>query len=54
MRILPIPEFDPLNPQPYPGDIRPGEYQGNEIVEHLRDRAHNPEAVRFIADMLEE
>ena len=49
-----IPEYDPEDPQPYPGDIQPGVYEGNEIVELLREHADNPEAIRFIADMLEE
>ena len=37
--------------QVYPGGIEPGEY---EVVSLLRQHADNPEAVRFIADMLEE
>jgi hypothetical protein len=49
-----IPEYHPEDPQPYPGDIQPGEYQGNEIVELLLQHVHNPEAIWFIADMLEE
>jgi hypothetical protein len=49
-----IPEYDLEDPQPYPGDIQPGEYQGNEVVELLREHADDPEAIRFIADMLEE
>ena len=32
MCILIIPEFDLDDPQPYPGDIQPGEYLGNEVV----------------------
>jgi hypothetical protein len=49
-----IPDYEPEDPQPYPGDIQPGEYQGNEVVELLREHADNAEAIRFIADMLEE
>jgi hypothetical protein len=49
-----IPEYDLDDPQPYPGDIQPGEYQGNEVIELLRQHSHNPEAIRFISDMLEE
>jgi hypothetical protein len=48
-----IPEYDPEDPQPYPGDIKPGVYEGNEIVELLRQHSANPEAIWFIADMLE-
>ena len=54
MCVLLIPDYDSENPQPDPGDIQPGEYQGNEIVELLHQNADNPEAIRFIADMLEE
>jgi hypothetical protein len=54
MYVLLIPDCDPEDSQPYPGDIQPEEYQGNEIVELLREYADNPEAIRFIADMLEE
>jgi hypothetical protein len=54
MSVLLIPDYDPEDPQPYPGNIQPGEYQGNEIVELLRQHADNPEAVRFIADLLKE
>ena len=34
--------------------IVPGVYQGNDAVELLRQHADDPDAVRFIADMLEE
>jgi hypothetical protein len=54
MCVLLIPEYDPEDSQPYPGDIQPEEYGGNEIVELLREYAENPEAIRFIADMMEE
>jgi hypothetical protein len=54
MCTLLIPDHDPEDPQPYPGDFQPGIYEGNEIVELLRQHADNPEAIRFIADMLEE
>lgn len=50
--ILTIPEKD--KEEPYPGNIQPGEYSINEVVKLLRDNAENPEAIRFIADMLEE
>jgi hypothetical protein len=38
----------------YPGDIAPGRYTRNDVVKLLREHCHDPEAVRFIADMLEE
>ena len=47
-----IPGYDPANPAGrYPGGILPGNY---ELVKLLRENADNPEAIRFIADMLEE
>jgi len=49
-----IPDYDPDDPQPYPGDIKPGYYTTNEVVQLLRDYRFNPDAVQFIADMLEE
>jgi hypothetical protein len=54
MCTLLIPDYDPENPKAYPGNIQPGVYQGNEIVELLRQHSANPEAIWFIADMLEE
>jgi hypothetical protein len=54
MAILLIPDYNPEDPKPYRGDIQPGEYQGNEIVELLHQHGHDPEAIRFIADLLEE
>lgn len=46
-----IPEHDPYDPHPYPGDIQPGEY---DVAELLRAHADNREVILFIADMLEE
>ena len=54
MTTLIIPDHDPEDPQSYPGDIQPGEYSINQLVELLRQYAHHPEAMLFIADMLEE
>jgi hypothetical protein len=54
MCTLLIPDYNPEDPQPYPGNIQPGIYENNEIVELLHEHADNPEAIRFIADMLEE
>jgi hypothetical protein len=49
-----ISEYDPNDPQPYPRDIKPGIYEDNEIVDLLRHHCHNPEAIYFIADLLED
>jgi hypothetical protein len=54
MCTLLIPDYDPNHPQPYPGDIQPGIYEDNEIVDLLSQHCHNPEAIYFIADLLEE
>ena len=37
----------------YPGDIQPGYYNLMELVTLLRDCADEPDAIYFIADMLE-
>lgn len=37
----------------YPGDIHPGSYSHEQVVELLRQHKADPEAVQFIADMLE-
>ena len=51
MELL-IPDLEPG--ASYPGDITPGLYSHNEIVELLRLHQSNPDAIQFIADMLEE
>ncbi len=38
----------------YPGDIKPGRYNFAAIVALLRRHKNDPDAVQFIADMLEE
>lgn len=48
--IIPEPEAPG---RPYPGGIAPDVYNLVELVHLLRDHADNPEAIRFIADMLE-
>ncbi len=54
-RFLLIPEYDPYEPDKrYPGGIEPGSYTCNELVALLRRNKENPEAIQFIADMLEE
>lgn len=46
----------PPNDEPaaYPGDIKPGYYTRNQVVDLLRKHKDNPEAIQFLADMLEE
>ncbi len=51
--IIIIPDYDPEDPKPYPGGIKPGHYTINEFVQLLRDHSHDPAAVHFLADMLE-
>jgi len=48
-----IPEYDPDDPKPYPGGIKPGYYLVNEFVQLLRDHRHDPDAIYFLADLLE-
>ena len=49
-----IPDYDPYNPKPYPGDIKPGSYSKAEVKKLLKKHKNNPEALQFIQDMLEE
>jgi len=51
MATVLIPDYDPYDPQPYPGGIKPGE---QDVTALLRQHADDPQATRFIADMLEE
>ena len=48
-----IPDYDPYNQQPYPGDIKPGCYRRSEIKKLIRKHKDNPEALQFLRDMLE-
>ena len=49
-----IPDYDPYDPQPYPGDIKPGHYSDTEVKNLLKKHKDNPEALQFILDMMEE
>jgi hypothetical protein len=51
--IVIIPDYDPYNPKPYPGGIKPGRYRRSEIKKLLKKHKNNPEALQFIRDMLE-
>ena len=48
-----IPEDDEGD-EPYPGSIEPAHYDMAGLVALLRQHEHDPEAVQFLADMLEE
>ena len=49
-----IPDYDPYNPKPYPGDIKPGTYRQAEVKKLLKKYKDNPEALQFLRDMMEE
>ena len=51
--IVIIPDYDPYNTKPYPGDIKPGCYRRPEIKKLLKKHKDNPEALQFIRDMME-
>lgn len=52
--FLRIPDYDGDEPEEeYPGGIEPGIYTRNQVVDLLRKHAENPEAILFLADMLE-
>jgi hypothetical protein len=48
-----IPDYDPYNPKPYPGDIKPGCYSRGEIKKLIKKHRDNPEALQFLRDMME-
>jgi len=48
-----IPDYDPCNPKPYPGDIKPGYYTEAKVKKLLKKHKDNPEALQFLRDMLE-
>jgi len=48
-----IPDYDPIDPKPYPGDIKPGTYSGSEVKALLKQHKGNAAAIQFIRDMLE-
>jgi hypothetical protein len=49
-----IPDYDPINPKPYPGDIKPGSYNQAKVKNLLKKHKDNPEALQFLQDMMEE
>jgi len=49
---LHIPDYERKG-ETYPGNIKPGDYDQNELVALLRKNKRNPKAIQFIADMLE-
>jgi len=51
--IIIIPDYDPYNAKPYPGDIKPGYYIKSEVKKLLKKHKNNPEALQFISDMME-
>jgi hypothetical protein len=49
-----IPDYDPYNPKPYPGEIKPGYYNKARVNRLLKKHKNNPEALQFLRDMMEE
>jgi hypothetical protein len=47
-----IPDFDPINPQTYPGDIKPGYYSEAKVKKLLKQHKDNPDALKFLLDMM--
>jgi len=48
-----IPDYDPYNAKPYPGNIKPGNYSRSEIKKLIKKHKDNPDVLQFIRDMLE-
>ena len=51
--MLLIPDYDLINPKPYPGDIKPGYCNWAEVKALLKKYKDNPETLQFLRDMLE-
>ncbi len=51
---IPDPAEHGESPEPIYERVKPGVYQGNQVVELLREHKEDSEAIQFIADMLEE
>jgi hypothetical protein len=51
---LTIPDYDPYNPKPYPGDIKPGYYNKTQVKKLMKNHQDNPEILQFLQNMLEE
>lgn len=51
-QLIIIPEYDPIDPKPYPGDIKPGYYSKGHIESLLAKHNGNPDAVQFLHDMM--
>jgi hypothetical protein len=49
-----IPDYDPYNPKPYLGDIKPGYCSKAKVKKLLKQHKTNPAAFQFLQDMLEE
>ena len=49
-----IPEYEEDDEERYPGDIKPGVYELNEIAELMREHSDDPRVILFLAAMLEE
>ena len=48
-----IPDYDPINPQLYPGDIKPGTYSKAKVNALLKKHKENLDALQFLRDMME-
>ena len=48
-----IPEHEEGSDRRHPGGIEPRLYSHNEVIELLRTHKNDPDAIQFIADMLE-
>jgi hypothetical protein len=45
-----IPDYDPYNPKPYAGDIKPGYYTKAQVKRLLKRHKDNPAALQFLQD----
>jgi hypothetical protein len=48
-----IPDYDPYNPKPYPGDIKPGLYSKAKVKALLKKHKETLDTLQFLRDMME-
>lgn len=49
-----IPDYDPYDPKPYPGDLKPGYYKPYQVQMLLKENKKNPQVLQFLKEMLED
>jgi hypothetical protein len=48
-----VPDYDPYDPKPYPGNIKPGKLSQAKVKRLLKQNKDNLEALQFLRDIME-